>query len=106
MCRQILRSPPPRRRLATVNYTLAQTVGNLNVVIVGWADATATVQSVVDSAGNTYTLAFPATVGTGLSQAIYYAKNIVAAAAGNTVTVTFSVAAALSRCTHSRIQRT
>ena len=42
--------------------------------------------------GNTYALAFPANVGTGLSQAIYYAKNIVAAAS-NTVTVTFAVAA-------------
>ncbi len=77
---------------APVNYTLAQTAGNLNVVVVGWADTTATVQSVTDSAGNTYTLAFPATVGTGFSQAIYYAKNIVADAS-NTVTVTFSVAA-------------
>jgi hypothetical protein len=77
---------------AIVNYALPQTVGNLNVIIVGWADATAQVQSVVDSAGNTYTLAFPPTVGTGLSQAIYYAKNIVAAAS-NTVTVTFNVAA-------------
>ena len=50
---------------ATVNYTLAQTAGNLNVVIIGWADTTATIQSVVDSAGNTYTLAFPATHGHG-----------------------------------------
>jgi hypothetical protein len=77
---------------ATVSYPLAQTAGNLNVVAVGWADATTTVQSVVDSAGNTYTLSFPATVGTGLSQAIYYAKNI-AAAASNVVTVTFSAPA-------------
>ena len=46
-----------------------------------------------DSAGNTYTLSFPATVGTGFSQAIYYAKNI-ATAASNTVTVTFNVPAA------------
>ena len=77
---------------ATISYTLAQTAGNLNVVIIGWADATATVQSVTDSAGNTYNLAFSPTVGTGLSQAIYYAKNIVSAAS-NTVTVTFSAAA-------------
>jgi hypothetical protein len=77
---------------ATINYPLAQTAGNLNVVIVGWADATTTVQSVTDSAGNTYTLAFNPTVGIGLSQAIYYAKNVVAATS-NTVTVTFSAAA-------------
>jgi hypothetical protein len=77
---------------AVVNYALPQTVGNLNVVIIGWADATAQVQSVIDSSGNTYTLAFPPTVGTGLSQAIYYAKNIVAAVS-NAVTVTFNAAA-------------
>jgi IPT/TIG domain-containing protein len=77
---------------ATITYPLAQTAGNLNVVAIGWADITATVQSVVDSAGNTYTLAFTPTVGSGLSQAIYYAKNIVAKAS-NTVTVTFSAAA-------------
>jgi IPT/TIG domain len=82
-------SPAPT---ATVNYSLAQTVGNLNVVIIGWDDATATVQSVVDTAGNTYTLAFTPTVGTAVSQAIYYAKNI-KASASNVVTVTFSVAA-------------
>ncbi len=79
---------------ATISYALAQTAGNLNVVIVGWADATAKVQSVIDSSGNTYQLAFSPTVGNGLTQAIYYAKNIkAAAAASNTVTVTFSAAA-------------
>jgi hypothetical protein len=78
---------------ATVTYPLAQTAGNLNVVIIGWDDATANVQAVTDSAGNTYTLALPANVGTGLSQTIFYAKNIVASAS-NTVTVTFSVPAA------------
>jgi hypothetical protein len=77
---------------ASVLYPLAQTAGNLNVVIIGWTDATAHVQTVTDSAGNTYTLAFAPTVGTGLSQGIYYAKNIVAAAS-NTVTVTFDIAA-------------
>ena len=66
------------------------------MVIIGWADATNTVQSVTDTAGNTYVLAFPATVGTGLSQAIYYAKNIVASAS-NTVTVTFSATTANAR---------
>ncbi len=43
---------------AAPTYTLAQTAGNLNVVVVGWADASTTVTSVVDSATNTYTLAF------------------------------------------------
>ncbi len=77
---------------AAATYGLAQTAGNLNVVVVGWADTTTTVPTPpVDSAGNTYTLAFPATVGNGLSQAIYFAKNIVASPS-NTVTVTFSAA--------------
>lgn len=77
---------------APVDYLLAQTAGNLNVVIIGWDDATTTVQSVTDSAGNTYTLAFNPTVGIGISQAIYYAKNI-NAAVSNTVTVTFNAPA-------------
>ena len=43
--------------------------------------------------GNTYAQAAPVARGTGLSQAIYYAKNIVASPAGlNTVTVTFDAA--------------
>src|SRR5580765_4884628 len=37
-----------------VTYTGAQTAGNLNVVVVGWNDATAQVLSVADSRGNTY----------------------------------------------------
>ena len=46
-----------------------------------------------DSAGNVYQLAAPLTRGSAMSQAIYYAKNIKAAAAGaNTVTVQFSAA--------------
>ncbi len=62
------------------------------MVVVGWNDTTATVQSVKDSAGNTYSLAIGPTSGTGLRQSIYYAANI--AGGSNTVTVTFSQAAA------------
>src|SRR5215470_11298863 len=89
-------TPQSPQTTVAVVYTLAQTAGNLNVVVVGWNDSTATVSSVVDSKGNTYALAAAPVVQTGVAtQAIYYAKNIVAAAAGtNTVTVTFSVAAA------------
>jgi hypothetical protein len=64
----------------------------LNVVVVGWNDTTATVQSVKDSAGNNYSLAIGPTTGTALRQSIYYAPNIVGGA--STVTVTFSQAAA------------
>jgi hypothetical protein len=84
-----------------VTYTAAQSAGDLNVVVVGWNDASTTVSSVTDTSGNTYTLAVgptvqPGTAGGGLSQAIYYAKNIASATAnGNAVTVSFSAAAAL-----------
>ena len=80
----------------TINYTAAQNAGDLNVVIVGWEDATANVTSVTDTKGNTYALAVgPTRSPTHNSLALYYAKNIAAATAGaNTVTVTFNTAAA------------
>ena len=58
-------------------------VGDLNVVIVAWDDATSQVSSVTDSKGNLYQLAVGPTVLTGVtscSQAIYYAKDISAGA--------------------------
>ena len=75
-----------------VTYPGPQTAGNLNVVIVGWHDSTATIQSVIDSVGNTYALAAGPTTGTALRQSIYYAKNILGGSA-NTVTVTFNQSA-------------
>ena len=66
-------------------------------LIVGWNDSTSLVSSITDSKGNLYQLAVGPTVLTGsvsLSQAVYYAKNISAAAAGaNSVTVKFNAAA-------------
>ena len=87
-------SATPQSATATVPVTFpaAQTAGDLNVVVVGWNDNTSTVQSVKDSAGNTYKLAIGPTSGSGLQQSIYYAANILAGS--NTVTVTFSQAAA------------
>src|SRR5437879_3518956 len=62
---------------AATTYTSAQTAGNLNVVVVGWNDASALVQSVVDSRGNTYQRAVGPTVRAGsATQSIYYAANI------------------------------
>ena len=61
-------------------------------MVVGWNDTTSAVQSVTDSAGNTYSLAIGPTSGTALRQSIYYAPNIVGGA--NTVTVTFNQPAA------------
>jgi hypothetical protein len=87
--------PQTSQTIVTVPLTAAQTAGNLNVVIVGWNDSYAHVNSVKDSKGNVYQLAVGPTVTGTLSQAIYYAKNIAAAAAAtNAVTVTFSTAAA------------
>ena len=89
-------TPQTPQASVTVTFTSAQTAGDLNVVAVGWNDSAATVSSVTDSKGNIYTRAVGPTVISGvLSQSIYYAKNIAAAAAGaNIVTVAFSTAAA------------
>ena len=75
-----------------VTYSLAQTAGNLNVVVVGWNDTTSTVSTVSDSLGNNYVLAIGPTTGTGLRQSIYYAAGI--KGGSNTVTVRFNQAAA------------
>jgi hypothetical protein len=83
----------PKNNVASVaaTYAVAQSARNLNVVVIGWNDATASISSVTDSSGNSYAPAGSVVHGTALSQAIYYAKNIVAAGAGsNTVTVQFS----------------
>ena len=89
-------TPQSPQTSVSVTYSSAQTAGNLNVVVVGWNDSNATVTRVADSKGNTYTRAVGPTIQSGVaSQSIYYAKNIVAASARtNTVTVTFSTAAA------------
>ena len=74
----------PQSPTATVGGLFGtQTAGDLNVVVVGWNDTTATVQSVKDSAGNKYSLAIGPTSGTALRQSIYYAPNILAAATGD-----------------------
>jgi hypothetical protein len=71
-----------------------QTAGNLNVVIIGWADTSATVSSVTDTEGNNYVTAAAPVTGTGLSQVVYYAKNIAGdSGTPNQITVTFSQAA-------------
>ena len=76
-------SATPQSPTATVavSYPAAQTAGDLNVVVVGWNDTTSTVQSVKDSAGNTYSLAIGPTIGTGMQQSIYYASRTSWAAA-------------------------
>jgi len=86
--------PQTPQSSVSVRYMGAQTTGDTNILAIGWADTTTNIASVTDSKGNIYQLAVPTARGSGHSQAIYYAKNIVAANAGsNTVTVTFNVAA-------------
>jgi hypothetical protein len=68
--------------------------GNLNVVIVGWSDVSSLVSSVTDTEGNTYVAALPTTNGAGLSQVVYYAKNILGdGVTPNTITVNMTQAA-------------
>jgi len=87
-------APQTNQSQVSVTYTQAQVAGDANIVAISWKNATLNITSVIDSAGNTYQLAVPTARGTSLSQAIYYAKNINAAAAGaNTVTVTLNAAA-------------
>jgi uncharacterized membrane protein len=88
-------TPQTPQSTVTVTFSSAQIAGDLNVVVVGWNDSTAVVSTVTDTKGNAYTRAVGPTIFSGyLSQSIYYAKNIAAAAAGaNTVTVTFNSAA-------------
>ena len=84
-------TPQTNQSAVTVAYASAQIAGDTNILAIGWNNATSNITSVTDSAGNTYQLAVPTARGSGLSQAIYYASNIKAAAAGtNTVTVTFN----------------
>ncbi len=90
-------SAVPQTAQATVSatYTAAQAAGDLNVVVVGWSDSTAKIQSVTDTRGNVYKLAVGPTVNVGnATQAIYYTVNSTASAASsNKVTATFNTPA-------------
>ncbi len=90
--------PQTPQQTVTVVLSQAQSAGNLNVVVVGWNDTTASVASVTDSKGNSYVRAVGPTILPGkLSQSIYYARSIAAAGAGmNTVTVKFNQPAAFA----------
>src|SRR5262249_49389847 len=83
-------TPQTNQTQVSALYQTAQLAGDTNIIVIGWNNATSNITSVVDSAGNIYQIAAPVVRGSGISQAIYYAKNINASAAGsNTVTVTF-----------------
>ena len=76
----------------TTTYASAQLAGDLNVVAVAWNASTGSISSVVDTKGNSYSVASPIVTNAGnASQAIYAAPNIAAALAGaNAITVTLS----------------
>jgi hypothetical protein len=85
--------PQTAQSTVATTFTKAQVAGDLNAVVIGWNEATGNITSVSDSAGNPYQVAVATFRGSGLSQAIYYAKNIAGAGAGsNTVTVRFDKA--------------
>lgn len=87
-------TPQTPQSQVSATYARAQAAGDTNILAIGWNDTAASIQSVVDSAGNAYQPAVSTFRGNGLSQAIWFAPNIVAAAAGaNQVTVTFDQAA-------------
>ena len=89
-------TPQSAQTAVTVPFSAAQTAGDLSVVVVGWNNSSATVSSVSDSSGNPYFLAVgPTQVSGAISQSIYYAKNVLGAAANaNAVSVKFSGSAA------------
>lgn len=85
--------PQSPQNSVALAFPNAQTAGDLNIVVVGWNDSTATVSSVTDSLGNSYSLAVGPTVQSGTAtQSIYYAPNV--KAGSNSVVVQFSTAAA------------
>jgi large repetitive protein len=88
-------TPQSSQAAVSITFASAQTAGDLNVVVVGWNDSTAAVNSVTDSLGNVYTRAVGPTAISGVaSQSIYYSAGIKPATAGaNIVTVAFSTPA-------------
>jgi len=88
---QAYATPQSPQTSVSATYAGSQSAGNTNILAIGWNDTSASITSVVDSAGNAYQQALATYRGSGMSQAIYYASNVVARSAGsNEVTVTFN----------------
>jgi hypothetical protein len=68
--------PQTPQLVVSVSYPQSQTAGNANLLAIGWNDAVATITNVSDSASNIYLIAVPTFRGNGMSQAIYYCRNI------------------------------
>jgi hypothetical protein len=84
-------TPQTPQNTVVASFPSAQRAGDLNIVVVGWNDTTSSVTAVRDDRGNSYALVVGPTRGTGVSQSIYYARDI--APGSNQVTVTFTAAA-------------
>ena len=84
---QAYATPQSPQSIVSATYPAAQAAGDTNILAIGWNDTAASIASVVDSAGNVYHPAIATYRGSGMSQAIWYASNIVAGA--NQVTVGF-----------------
>jgi hypothetical protein len=85
-------TPQTAQSAVTVSYANTQTPGDANILAIGWNDATQSISTVSDSAGNAYQAVIPTFRGNGMSQAIYFASNIKGGT--NAVTVTFDHPAA------------
>ncbi len=72
-------------------FTLAQTAGNANIIVVSWFASTGEVLGISDSAGNSYTSTNITIAGT-YSMRIYYAPRIVASPGGNRISAQLSAA--------------
>jgi chitodextrinase len=94
LVQQSYATPQTPQTVVSTTYADAQTAGDTDILAIGWNDATASITSVMDGAGNVYQPAVATFRGNGMSQAIYYASNIHAASpGGDQVTVTFNQAA-------------
>src|SRR6266481_1471294 len=84
--------PQTPQSSVSATFAAAQLAGDTNIVAIGWSDSTSSVTAVTDTKGNIYTSAVGPTRLAGVqSQAIYVAKNVVAAAPGtNAVSVSFN----------------
>jgi hypothetical protein len=83
-------TPQTPMNTVTVPFPNLQGAGNLNVVAIGWSDATSSIANVTDTSHNTYVLAVGPTLGNAMQQSIYFAQNIIAGQ--NQVIVTFNTA--------------
>ena len=64
-------TPQSSPTTVSVTFTAAQAAGDLNVVVVGWNDSTATVSNVTDQSGNQYVLAVGPTVQAPVATQVY-----------------------------------